>query len=331
MSESAEFSGGIGRRLREIRVWRGLSLRAAGELAGFSAAYLSLIERGVRPIERRSTLEALAGALQVSPSELTGTATRAAEDRESGPAVAALRLALADVEFGEAVDAPARPWPDVAADLAAMNALRPQAAYGALGAVLPALVVDLHAHLTTEHRRAALAGLVDCYAAAQFLAKNLGVPDLALVASRHLRDATSALSGPEWAGLAAWSRAQAISQSARDRAHAVATRGAADIASELDRPQVADVYGSLHLTAALASMTLGRTDTAADHLDEAAAVATRPGVGTGFGNLWFSSGNVQVWRTMLAVEAGDGGRAVEIARGVDPATLPESPNRQAAW
>ena len=51
-------------------MWRGLSLRAVAELAGFSASYLSLIERGVRPVDKRSTLEALAAALRVAPSEL---------------------------------------------------------------------------------------------------------------------------------------------------------------------------------------------------------------------------------------------------------------------
>lgn len=321
----------IGRRLREIRVWRGLSLRAAAELAGFSHAYLSLIERGERPVERRSTLEALAEALQVAPSELTGARSRATQDRESGPAVAALRLALADAELGEPVEVDPQPWPEVAERLAAMNAIRPRADYAELARLLPPLILDLHAHVQGEHRASALAGLVDCYSAAQFLTKNLGVPDLAQVASRHVRDATAALSGPEWDGLAAWSRAQAISQTARDKAFTVATGAADDVAGELDRPQVIEVYGSLHLTAALAAMTLGRTDTASEHVGEAAEVAARPGIGTGFGHLWFTPGNVDIWRTMLAVEQGDGGRAVEIARGVDPATLPESPNRQAAW
>ena len=41
----------IGRRLRELRVWRGLSLRALAELAGLSAPYLSRIERGERMVE----------------------------------------------------------------------------------------------------------------------------------------------------------------------------------------------------------------------------------------------------------------------------------------
>lgn len=52
----------IGRRLREVRVWRRKSLRAVAELAGISESYLSRLERGERPVDRRSTLEALARA-----------------------------------------------------------------------------------------------------------------------------------------------------------------------------------------------------------------------------------------------------------------------------
>lgn len=50
----------------------GLSLKTTAELAGMSESYLSLIERGKRPVERRSTLEALANALRVAPGELAG-------------------------------------------------------------------------------------------------------------------------------------------------------------------------------------------------------------------------------------------------------------------
>ena len=39
------------------------------------------------------------------------------------------------------------------------------------------------------------------------------------------------------------------------RAYAVAMNGARAIETELDRTEVAEVYGSLHLTAALASVT----------------------------------------------------------------------------
>jgi transcriptional regulator with XRE-family HTH domain len=56
----------IGRRLREIRHWRGKSLRIVAELAGISESYLSRIERGERPVDRRSFLESLAAALVTS-------------------------------------------------------------------------------------------------------------------------------------------------------------------------------------------------------------------------------------------------------------------------
>jgi len=62
----------IGRRLREIRHWRRKSLRVVGELAGISESHLSRIERGDRPVDRCSLLEALAAALEVAPAELTG-------------------------------------------------------------------------------------------------------------------------------------------------------------------------------------------------------------------------------------------------------------------
>jgi transcriptional regulator with XRE-family HTH domain len=36
----------IGRRVREVRIWRRMNLSATAGLAGMSPAYLSMIERG---------------------------------------------------------------------------------------------------------------------------------------------------------------------------------------------------------------------------------------------------------------------------------------------
>ncbi|BBG01746.1 MULTISPECIES: hypothetical protein [Pseudonocardia] len=213
-----------------------------------------------------------------------------------------------------------------------MNAARPRADYAEVARLLPSLVPDLHAHLPGPHRAPALSGLVDAYTAARVAAKALAGPDLAQVASRHISDAAAALSGPEWEGLAAWSRVQAIAQASRSRAYAVATRTATEIGGCLDQGPVAQVYGSLHLTASLAAMALGRPDTAQDHVAEAAEVAARAGVvGPGHGRLWFGTAQVDIWRTTLAVEQGEPARAVEIARGIDPSAMPESPSRQSSW
>ena len=60
-------SGTIGARLRELRRWRRMTLTEVAGLAGISAAYLSMAERGLRSLDRRSTISALAAALRVSP------------------------------------------------------------------------------------------------------------------------------------------------------------------------------------------------------------------------------------------------------------------------
>ena len=88
----------IGQRLREIRYWRGKSLRVVAELAGISESYLSRLERGERQVDRRSLLEALAAALEVAPGELSGAGelTSAEGMGEAYAAVVALRVAVAD-------------------------------------------------------------------------------------------------------------------------------------------------------------------------------------------------------------------------------------------
>jgi transcriptional regulator with XRE-family HTH domain len=56
-------SGTIGARLRELRRWRRMTLTEVAGLAGISAAYLSMAERGLRSLDRRSTISALASKM----------------------------------------------------------------------------------------------------------------------------------------------------------------------------------------------------------------------------------------------------------------------------
>jgi transcriptional regulator with XRE-family HTH domain len=60
--------GRVGGRVRELRCWRGLTLREAAGLAGFSFSFWGQVERGEKPVATRTTLEALAGALRVHPA-----------------------------------------------------------------------------------------------------------------------------------------------------------------------------------------------------------------------------------------------------------------------
>jgi XRE family transcriptional regulator, regulator of sulfur utilization len=58
-----------GRRLRELRIERALSLRALGERSGVAYDTINKLELGQRPA-RLSTIRKLANALGVEPREL---------------------------------------------------------------------------------------------------------------------------------------------------------------------------------------------------------------------------------------------------------------------
>lgn len=324
----------IGRRLREVRFWRRKSLRTVAELAGLSESHLSRLERGERPVDRRSTLEALAAALDVAPGELTGSHELAAGEgiSEVHAAVVALRVALADNSLDDPADETARPWSELAADLHRINNdLRPRADYAALGLVLPDLIADLHATAAADpsHRGEALLGLLDVYTAATATAKHLGEPDLAAVAAMHARGVAAELDFPiAHSALAELLRAQAVSSPARERSLSLAARAADRTAHAVGTDgAAAEMYGMLHLTCALNAAALTRYSESADHQTEAAEVAARVGDGSNFGNQNFGQTNLGFWRITLAVERGEGGKVAEIARHVDPTAVVSAARR----
>jgi len=326
----------IGRRLREVRAWRGLSLRAVAELAGMTAGHLSNIENGKRRVDKRSTLEALAAALRVAPSELAEQAFPAADrlTSEAHAAIAAVEEALGDYELGQDAGVPVRPWGEVAADLHKLNTdIRPRADYIAQAFMVPRLIGDLHASYQgdPDNRRSALEGLMHTYHTAVVLAKNQGVQGLPQLAAFHARRVAEELDEPQWLGLAAWLRGNATGGSGRSRQYALSTAAAADLEPFMNAPEVVQIYGMLHLNAAMASAAQSNAEQARAHLDEAAGVAERlPEDVNMFGHLYFGQTNVNVWRVCLGTELGDGAKVAEMARGVRPEVIP-SAARQAAF
>jgi len=319
----------IGRRLREIRSWRGLSLTVTAELAGLSAGYLSRIERGLRPVQRRATLEALASALRVSPSEITGQPypPSSASEVVAHSAAPALRAVLRDIELGEPpTGAAPRPLAELRAEVSGVDAASAACDYAALGQMVPGLLGELHtlAEGSGEVRRL----LAETLHAAFYLAKDLGHGDLAWIVAGHLHATTAALDDPTWGALADFVRAHAmVGLQARERGLALAERSAETL--EPDDGAAGQVYGMLHLSAALQSAVIGVANGARVHLAEAAETAARTGDGT-FGGLNFGPRNVGVWRVALALELGEPGRVPELARDVDVAAIP-SAGRQATF
>jgi transcriptional regulator with XRE-family HTH domain len=305
-----------------------MSLTATAGLAGISAPYLSLIERGLRPVTKRQLLESLAQALRVSPGELTGQ-PYAPSDPVSIESLAQV-AALNDVVTGWWVDeipdldGPARPWPLVAASLTRLTTvLRPSSDYAAQSALLPRLIRELlTAAAEPEHRTAALIGLLDSYQATANVARRLGIAGLPTVAVERMRQAAEELDDPVYTTFARWARAHALSGTNRTRQYELAVTVADD---EKARPEV---RGMANLTAALACAAQAQGDMATTHLAEAAALAELIEVDVSPWplncNMQFGRTNVGIWRVAIGVELGHGAKVAEIASTVHPETITKS-------
>jgi transcriptional regulator with XRE-family HTH domain len=327
----------IGRRVRQIRHWRGLSIKVTAELAGISGSYLSLIELGYRPVIKQSTLEALANALRVSPADLTDKPwERIGDQGGAQPTLVRIESALDAYTLGEDHGEPAREWPEVEADVKHLRQLMvAQVDYVAASELVPKILGELHARYVRdpEHRQAILLSLTGCYRSAMYVAKRLGGDSnsMALMAAMAAQRCTEELGSPQWRARAIFDRCIAAGSLNRPQQYRRSVAAADELNPTLDDPEVLQAYGMLHLSAAMAAAAQSDRDTATTHLDEAEAIAGRLDVEVGtFGGMWFGGVNVGVWRVAVGLELGDGARVAEVARGVRVQAIP-SPKRQASF
>lgn len=315
----------IGRRVREIRNWRGLNLTATAGLAGISQPYLSMIERGLRPVSKRATLEALARALRVSPAELTGGpfAPVDSEDNEAHAGIVALETALDAYDLGVDPGVKPRPWPELAAAVRHLYEVRwVEADFAAQGRVLPQLLAELHATYAQQPdlRREALVGLIYAYRSAAGVCKFLGVRGLPLLAARLVQLCAEELGTPQWLGFAAFVRGFAGGGAHQ---YELSVRAAERLQDGPAGPSELQVAGALQLNASLASAAAGNAQLARDHLAEAADLANHlPERSDNFGYLYIGPEHVGVWRVSLGTELGEGPKVAEYARDVHPDSFP---------
>lgn len=325
----------LGRRVREIRAWRGLSLRTTADLAGLSYGYLGRLERGEQPVNSRQVLEALAMALRVSPDALTGipdTAGRTSED--SYDAATALADLLSGWWVGEVPEAPGRPLQEVLADLSAFHQSRNSSGANGAGdyptqvATLSPLIRDLLAIAADPVvGREALAPLLTAYHVAGSISARLRLPGMPSMAADRMRQVADKLDDPVWQAVASWGRAHFISSTNRPRQYDLAVSVADQ--SPADR---LETRGMANLTAALAAAAQGQGDIAATHLAEAAAIAEliEPDVSPWpAGIMQFGRTNAGIFRVSIGVELGEGARVAEVASTVRPETI--SSGRQASF
>lgn len=326
----------MGRRIREIRTWRDLTQRATAELAGISPAYLSMIESGERTIERRATLEAIARALRVSPVELGAMRLSAPLDPDVAVAmerVTDLEAALTDVEFGEVTVAP-RAWAEVHVDVARLQStLRLRADIAGQMSVMPTLIRELNALHAGDlgPRVEVLDSLIHVLRFASLTAKQISIPGLPALAALRMRTVAEHLDEPCYHGLARLGRIRAMSTD-RNRMRELCLAAADDLQAGMDENRVRELYGVLHLNAAMAAAVMGDADGAGDHLREASDTACRVAdpAGCGWADLNFNRTNVQFWEVATTVELGNLDRVPSLSDTIRPEAM-ASWSRQAAY
>jgi transcriptional regulator with XRE-family HTH domain len=318
----------LGRRVREVRGWRQLSLREAAGLAGLSFSFWGQVERGEKPVANRRTLEAMAGALRVHPTELTGQPWTPRDPVGAGAqaGLTAIETALECYELGVDPEVPVRPWPQIADDLERLVTTMEWAGdYAAQGALAPVLIGELHGayRRMPQRRPEVLVGLMRAYASAMWTTKRLGARGLPALVARAIQQCAETLDDPLWLGYAAWLRGVATGQLDRGGQYRRSVAAAESLTSGLDCSDALQACGMLHLSAALAAGSQAEHDTAATHLAEASALAARMDTEVGtWAHLWFGPTNVGIWKASIALERREYGQVLEVAKTVHPELLP---------
>ncbi|HUZ26113.1 MAG TPA: helix-turn-helix transcriptional regulator [Streptosporangiaceae bacterium] len=308
----------IGARLRILRRWRGMTQVQLAGLAGLSPSFVSMIENGQRPLDRRSHIAAIATALRVSETDLVGGPHLSADRQQSDPhmAIPALREALqTNTLTAPAVDR-ARPLTELAeAVTRAIEPARVRCDYTGAGQALPSVLDELHWHAAQAadetSRQLALGTLIEACVAATLIAKNLGYLDLAHVAALRAEEAAALLGDPVQQGKAALTRIWALPRERPSERKLTIIERAADTLEPHARTALGrQVLGLLTLHAALAAAIAQRPPLVSHWLGEASELAGR--LPDDMAGNWqsFCRTNVGVWRVAISVERGESGGAV---------------------
>ncbi|MEU6076760.1 helix-turn-helix domain-containing protein [Micromonospora sp. NPDC047074] len=303
----------IGRRVAYWRARRKMSQQAFADRLGKSKSWVDKIERGVRSLDRLSTIQEIAGVLRVDVPALLGRELRPADVAhrvrgadEVRAALSTYEIALAPPSTGRAVE----PVERVASMVAHAWTAYQHARYPSLMDLLP----DLLARAQRTHARDPGHGrgpLVDAYRVTALVLVKLGEAELAwLAADRAMAVATG---DRALVAAAAVQLGQVLRAAGRARSAMTATLAAAyRIAPpDLDTggPEELSLCGALLVQAGLSAARLG-DDSVAGLIDEAADLAAKVGEGRDDFRIGFGPTAVDLARVAAAVDLGDGRDAV---------------------
>ncbi|WP_433649126.1 helix-turn-helix domain-containing protein [Micromonospora zamorensis] len=296
----------IGRRVAYLRVRRRLSQQSFADRLGKSKSWVDKVERGVRSLERVSTIRDIAAVLRVDASALLGRDVQPVGVAEQREGVARIRAALSAYEmaFGRPTDREVMSPDRLAREVRHAWMTFQHARYPRLVELLPTLVTEVHrAHaLYPQVGRAAV--VVEAYRVTAALLVKLGEESLAWLAAD--RAMSAAAGDPVLLACAVVQLGQVLRASAR--AGPVMLAAASQIAP--GKPEELSLRGSLLVQAALIAARAGDDRVVGDLLDEAAELAGRVGDGHDHYRTSFGPTAVELARVAAAVELGDGPQAV---------------------
>lgn len=319
----------IGTNVRRIRRWRGLSLEAAAELAGMSKANLSRIENGHQAVDRRSTLAAIANALQIAPQDLTALPVPAPGNGGVDSSIGEMRRALMAVSAGYP-GGEVQPVEQLRARVLDLHAPGRESRLKEIGATLPGLVRDMHASIDAGKDVAKLlelAVLLHTQDTKWWLAMHGAPLDLRWQAAALAQQAAQRRDDVTARGIAAWG--MVIDMLAC---------GAFDLAAtelnSVDVPTNGDDSMQLAGMLALSRSLVAAADSRPGDVDASLEYATELAERTGQGNaywLGFGPTNVGLWWMAASLENGDHEHAAGIAESLNPAEHPDTERQAAYW
>lgn len=321
----------IGRRIKQVRYVREKSLRMIAGLAGMNRMTLQRIEQGQRPATL-SEIVALANALEIAPSELTGLPVPAPANGHTDATTEAVRLALDAIDVGRP-DGLVLPATVLREQVVQIHTQWRECRFADAATNLPVLIRNLHTTLNTSRDHGKLLDLavyLHVHVTRQWLVYAGAPTDLVrrtvFLAHRSAQDRDEA-SVSAVAGFAV--------------ADVLLAGGALELGrTELDSitlpPITASVAGLVGLVTACHAMAAAldrRPGDATAPMDAATEVAERFGTTSEVDSLGFMFGpvNAGCFRMWLALEADEPDQVVSIAQGVDPDRHPFPVSRSIYW
>ncbi|WP_341718444.1 helix-turn-helix domain-containing protein [Micromonospora sp. FIMYZ51] len=297
----------MGRRVAYWRVRRRMSQQVFADRLGKSKSWVDKVERGVRALDKVSTLADIAAVLRIDQAVLLGRDVRPVEVCARVTGVERIRVALSTYDV--AVGRRGRDVPLVAevarvvqhAWTTFQHARYPQVIGG-----LPEMVLAAQRSFDRESG-AGRVPLVEAYRVSAALLVKLGAGELAwLAADRAMSVATgdAVLVAAAAVQLGQVLRATGRSGCALPMLRAAAYR-IARLGLDGGPAERQSLCGALLVQAALAAASHGDARTAADLLNEAGELASRVGDGHDHYRTGFGPAAVADARTLAAVEVGD--------------------------